>query len=411
MNNFIKRVLAIFRKISYLYLANTVTSIGGFVVVLLLANSLDQSEYGYYKYVFSITGTLGVLSLTGGFRNTVLQSVAKAADGVVPHLFRRNLPLSLPMLLGGITACIWYVGRGNDILGYGILITTFFTILGNNGVIAYGYLNGRRLYLRLLLLQCIQVCVNVLALFIVLRVTNNVLVIIAVSAATTGIVLTLFYFYVQNLLRNKVTDTLINSFGKHLSIMSMISTVMVNIDSIFIFKMLGAEALALYALATPFVDRLIGFLKATYYYILPTFTAQGPQNAYRSLYKKSIVVTAFSLVIYFLYYAFAPIFFELFFPRYIDSVELTRLFALTIPVIAFGILFDAFLDSLIEARRKYIVKLSVTSIRLVTLILFIPHFGIPGVIWSEIIARFLGTCITIILIEHRMRDTKHSQRG
>ncbi len=393
--------------LSFFSLGNLIMTFGGFFSVVILANALSANDYGNYKYVFSIVGTLGALSFTGGFRNTVIQSTAKGMDGIVRYLFKTNLSLSLPMLLGGVAVGCYYFINNNEFLGYAIILATTGSVIGNNGIIAYGYLNGRKLYGQLLTLQSIQSAINVFVLFSITLVTNNVLVIVATSVISTAWILTAFYYYVEKkLLRNKETDTSIITYGKHLNILSVITTVMMNIDSILIFKIIGSQGLALYALATPFVDRIIGFLKGAYFFALPKFTEQGHAGARVHLYTRSLIGLFLGTVVFGVYYVASPILFKIFFPNYLEVINLSRLTALNIPIIAFSILPDAFLDSLAEIKYKYIVKATTTFFRIVLMLLLIFPFGIAGVICSELLARLAGSSMTIILIERYIKRHK-----
>ncbi len=393
--------------LSFFSLGTLIMTFGGFISVVILANNLSVNDYGNYKYVFSMIGILGALSFTGGFRNTVIQSTAKGMDGIVRYLFKMNLSLSFPMLLGGVVVGCYYLINNNEFLGYSIIIATTCSVIGNNGIIAYGYLNGRKLYGQLLKLQSIQSIINILVLFTITLLTKNLLIIIATSVISTAGILTAFYYYVEKkLLRNKETDTSIIKYGKHLNILSVITTVMMNIDSILIFKIIGSQGLALYALATPFVDRIIGFLKGTYFFALPKFTEQGHTSARVHLYKRSLIGLFLGTAVFGVYYLASPILFKIFFPNYLEAINLSRLFALNIPVIALSILSDAFLDSLAEIKYKYIVKATTTSFRIVLMLLLIFPFGIAGVIWSELLARLAGTVATVILIERYMKSNK-----
>ncbi len=392
---------------SFFSLGTAVMTLGGFLSVVILANTISATDYGNYKYIFSVVGLLGVLGFTGGFRNMIIQSVAQGLDGIFVSLLRSNLLLSIPMLLGGIGVGCYYIIHDNELLGYSIMIATLGSILGNNGILAYAYLNGRKLYTKLFKFQAIQSAVNVVALVSVTLLTENLFIIILTQVSTTAILLTVFYYFIKKtMLRNEDVSTSITTYGKHLNILSVITTLMMNIDSVLIFKIIGSHGLATYALATPFVDRITGLLKGTYFFALPSFTSQGHTRARIRLYKRSLLGLFVGFIIFLIYYFTAPILFKFFFPSYTEAIQLSRLFALNIPLIALSILPDAFLDSMAEVKSKYIVKATTTSFRIVLLLLFIYPFGIVGVIWSELIARLAGLVMTIILIERYMKRTQ-----
>lgn len=390
---------ALLRDMSYIYLSGAFMGLSGFLIVIILANHLSQNEYGNYKYILSIVGILSALTLTGGFRNTIIQSVAQGFDGIVRHLYKANIRLSLPMLCASIFVGGYYILHQNTLLGYAIIIATSCAIFANNGVIAYAYLNGRKNYTGLFWVQSVQSVIILCAIYFATVFTTDFLTILITSVLTPAITLTVILMVIKyKVLRNDTLNDKIVQYGKQLSLLGVLTTIMMHIDSILIFKIIGSQGLALYAIATPFVDRIMGFLKATYFFALPKFTEMGTKKAFIRLYQRSFVALCLGIVIYIVYYLCAPIIFELFFPQYIQSISLTRLFAINIPIVALSILPEAFLDSIVEIRNKYIVKSIVFTSRLISLCVFIVPFGIIGVVWSEIITRTIGLLAVLVLI-------------
>lgn len=387
------------KQVGYLYFGGLATGIGGFITVIILANTMSPNDYGNYKYIFSVVGMLSVLSFVGGFRNTTVQSAAKHLDGIVPYLFKQNILLSLPMLIGGFGVGAYYIFKGVAFLGYPIMVGTICSIISNNGIIAYGYLNGRRLYSQLFVLQVLQTVINVAVIFITVLFTKDLSTIFIINVVSGAVVFSAFLLHIKkHLLRNNDVDKKILFYGKHLNAISVMTTIMMNIDSILIFKVIGSQGLALYALATPFVDKIVSFTTATYYFVLPKFAAQQIHEARAHLIRRSLISFSFGLLIYMIYYFTAPILFSLFFPRYIDSIPLTRLFALNIPITALLIFPDALLDSLVEVKNKYIAKTTISIIRIVFMLCLVFPFGVTGVIYSELFARFCGFIVIMILI-------------
>jgi len=399
------------QQLTFLSLGNVSASIGGFVIVILLANILDQNDYGNYKYVFSLVGILSVLSLTGGFRNITLQATAQGYDGFLRYLFKRNLLLSLPMLIGGGGVSVYYFIHDNNFLGSAIGIATITTIIGNMGVLAHAYVNGRKKYKEIFYIQTIQTTLSAVALITITQFRDDLLSIFITSVTTSALTSVLLFLYVQKMyVRNNEIDDKLLKYGKHLNVLSIISTIMMHIDSILIFKIIGSQGLALYAIATPFVDRIIGFFKSSYYFALPKYSEMGSHRARIHLYKRSLLAFLLGWVIFGIYYLLAPIIFSIFFPKYPESINLSILFALNIPLVAISILPEAFLDSLIEARNKYIVKAVTTFVRLVTMLLFIYPFGIAGVILSELIAR-AASLVTILILINKSQKSLTERAG
>lgn len=391
-------------SLSFLSLGSTVASIAGFITVVILSNVLDQNEYGNYKYAYSVIGLLGALSFTGGFRTMVIQSVSRGYDGIVAYLTKRNILLNLPMLLGALGIGGYYLIKENTLIASAVCIVAVSTSFATHAVIASAYLNGRHAYRELLQYQVGISLVNLAALILTVLITNNVIWIIAGTSTSALITSVLFLVHVRRRkIRNETLDTQILHYGKHLNVLNISSTILNNIDSVLIFQLLGSHSLALYALATPFVDRILGFLKTSYFFALPKFTELGPRRARALLYKRSLIAFIIGLGIMGMYYVVAPLFFKLFFPKYLESISLSLIFALNIPLVAISILPSAYLDSLIEIKNKYILHVCTFTTRIVSLLFFIHLFGIPGVIFSELFTRCVSISVIVLLIERHQK--------
>ena len=398
-----------FRHLSLLTASNIVASIAGLLIVILLANLLPHEDYGIYKYVLSVSGFLTVLSFTGGFKTTIIQSVGRGFDGIVDRLYKINPVLSLPMIVGGIGVAGYYYLHGNEALSFGILIATICNVFITNGVIASTYLNGRRDYRKLLGYQTAFSLTSLTSLAATLSVTRDVLIVIAVNTTAMAAVATFSFFVVRKLVRNADVNERVLHYGRHLNFLNVMTTVLQYIDSLFIFHFLGSYSLAHYAIATPFVDRILGFLKTSYFFVLPKFTERGPEWARTHLLKRSVIGLLFGILVFCAYALIAPIAFKLFFPKYLESVSLSILFALNIPLVAVSILPQAYVDSLIEIRNKYVIQSVNFVVRISSLVFFIHLFGIPGVIWSELLTRF-GALVVILVIIWRRKKTPVNQR-
>lgn len=381
--------------------SNIVGMVGGFLTVVILANLLDKNEYGNYKYVYSLVGMLSVLSLTGGFRTIAVQAGALHTDGTIEKLYKTNFPLSILLFAGSLICGLYYILRGNPVIGLSVAIAGMSTVWGNNGIIASSYLNGKKRYWELLMFQGGLILGNLLTLGITILITKNIFVIIAMNSIVTASISTYYYFNIKKrLLKNDLIDKRLLHYGKHLNWLSIASTFNQYIDSLLIFWLLGSEKLALYAMTTPFVDRIIGFFKAGNTLALPKYTELGPRKAREFLYRRSLFGFLIGLSISCLYILLSPILFNIFFPKYLESMKLSWLFSLNIPLVGLATLPNAYLDSLIEIKNKYKLLSAITISRIVTLPIFIILFGVVGVLWSELISRSVGFITMVILINN-----------
>jgi O-antigen/teichoic acid export membrane protein len=379
----------------------------GLIIVLILANFLSPNDYGNYKYVYSMVGILGVLSLSGGVRTTIIQSAAMGYDGILEVLHKKNPLLNAPMMFGAIVLGGYYIFQDNWLIGISVPILTLATIIANNGLLASAYLNGKSLQKELALFQVGIGSVNLIGLSLAVVLTSNVPLIITIASSTVAVASTWSYFYVKRrFVRNTTVDEKIAHYGKHLGLLSIFTTIQQHIDSVLIFSTLGSGALATYAIATPLVDRILGFIKSSYFLVLPKFSEWGPSASMEKIYTRTVVSFSLGLIVWLFYFFCAPTVFGVMFPQYLSAVSLSILFALNIPLAAAVMIPHAYVDSLVEIRNKYILNGAIFFTRITTLPIGLYWLGVSGVIYSELLTRFVGLCILIFIVEKQRKKLR-----
>lgn len=393
--------------VSFLSLGNIFTAIVGLLITIVLANHISVNDFGNYKYVYSIVGILGIFNLTGGYRNVVLQTASRGMDGAALHIHNKKFILGAPMIVSSIILSIYYFYNDNYFLSLSILIISICTLFYTDGLISSSYLNGKKEYKKLFFITASVSLVNIISIFVAIYLKKNLLTIISINTVSIALVSVASFYYVKNnFFTNTQIDKKILHYGKHLNILGVLSTIMQYIDSVLIFSLLGSQSLAIFAIATPFVDRIMGFFKILYFYFLPKYTEHGSIKSKSGLYKRSFYLFIFGILIYGIYFAIAPFIIPLLFPKYSESIGLSLLFALNIPFFAASILPSAYLDSLIEVRKKYIIQSINFIVRITTIFIFIKLYGVVGVIWSEILTRIISICAVLIIINTKKNGTR-----
>lgn len=394
-------------SVSFLSLGNVFTAGVGLLITVVLANHLSVNDFGNYKYVYSVVGILGIFNLTGGYRNVVLQSASRGMDGAALHVHKKKFLFGAPMIVSSFILSIYYFYHDNYFLSFSILIISICTLFYTDGLISSAYLNGKKEYKKLFFATAVVSLTNFISIFVAVFLEKSLLVIISINTMSIALMSVASFYYVKNnFFTNSSIDKKILHYGKHLNVLGILSTIMQYIDSVLIFSLLGSQSLALFAIATPFVDRIIGFFKILYFYFLPRYTEHGSVKSKDGLYKRSFYLFLFGLLIYGVYLVIAPFIIPVIFPKYSESVGLSLLFALNIPFHAASILPAAYLDSLIEVRKKYMIQAVNFTVRIVTILVFIKMYGIVGVIWSEILTRIISFCAVFIIINTRKNGTR-----
>ena len=105
----------------WLTMGQVISSGSSFLLSIAFANLLSKEVYGEYKYIISLFGLLGALSLSG-LGTSITGSSARGYDGVLRKSF--FLCLRWGFLITGVStlASLYYFLNQNFTLGYSLLV-------------------------------------------------------------------------------------------------------------------------------------------------------------------------------------------------------------------------------------------------------------------------------------------------
>jgi O-antigen/teichoic acid export membrane protein len=402
-----------YTKTDMVYLAsvglwNNLTFVTTTVLALLLsvafANLLPREVYGNYQYLISISALLNALCLTG-MGGAVAQSAARGYEGDLRASVRAQLTWSIIPTLIGLAGAVYYVLQGNEILAIGLVIIALLSPSIGTFTIYNAFLSGKREFKRFFVYGSIVNLIYYTAIFITIYFFKNATVLIFVNLATN---LAATAFVYVRMLRvytpNDRTDPKTIPYGAHLSVMNAFSTIISQLDSVLVFHFLGPVQLVVYSLATMLPERFVGALNFI-------GTAAFPKFANRTLaeLRKSIVPQTMRVVLAgafgaLAYVLAAPLLFQLLFPRYLDVVPYTQMYAFII------ILMPANLVSTALQAQRLKAELYVTSfvnpILLIALQLpLLLAYGIMGMLVARLISDAINILIGIALLFRASRKS------
>jgi O-antigen/teichoic acid export membrane protein len=188
-------------------------------------------------------------------------------------------------------------------------------------------------------------------------------------------------------------------FGKHLSVLNILSTIATELDKILVFHYLGAMQLAIYTIALAPVDQIKGILKNVNALAFPKFAEQQASAIKETLAKKITVLTLGSSVIIGVYILLAPLFFNVFFPKYTGSILYSQVIAFTL----IGAIISGFLYTILEARADTkglsFFNISTNILNLAILFPLVYYFGIWGAIGARGVSRFTAAVVAYVLVQ------------
>jgi O-antigen/teichoic acid export membrane protein len=374
-------------------------SLSAFLLSIAFANFLSKDDYGIYKYVLSIVGILMITNLRG-INVSITQSVAQGNEGTAAAGIKTKIRWGL---LGGLLAIIaggYYFFRGNNILGTLLIITAPFLPL-KDSYSAYGaILNGKKDFRRLALYGIIPNIVNAA-------------IIAAVLFLTRSIYFTIFFYFASwtftNFLMLKMTfkahqfndsvDQKSITYGKHVSVMNIISTIAGYFDKLLIFHLLGAASVAVYSIAMAPVTQLNGIIGNINPLASPKFSEQTTDNLKKSLKNKVTKIFYATFAIAAVYILLTTFLFKIFFPKYGDSVLFSQVLALSIPFTIISRFRITALQSRFDKNKLYFYTWSSSILQIVLISLGGYFYGLLGIAISDVIVSVIQYAITSILIK------------
>ncbi len=127
----------------WLTFGQIVSSFSIFLLAIAFANLLPKEAYGTYKYALSLAGILTALTLTG-MNTAVTQAVARGFEGTLKKSFWIQLRWSVLMIFAAAGGSVYYFLRGNEVLGFALIIIGILSPILNSANTYTAYLGGKK---------------------------------------------------------------------------------------------------------------------------------------------------------------------------------------------------------------------------------------------------------------------------
>ena len=371
-----------------------ISSLSAFFLALALANWLPRETFGMYKYILSLIGLFSITTL-GDMITAVTRAVARGYEGsIIPAV-----KIKIKWGLMGSMACLglagYYFWQGNQILTIGLLIGAVFLPFKDAFRLGNALLSGRKNFKGSAKFQVITTIFTALAMLIALYLTNSVIILILTYFASETIIKLINFKIILKKYRPSTKEepgTI--AYGKHLSFMHIVGTIIKNIDKLLLFHYLGAVSLAVYSFSMAAPNQIRSLFKTLKPLAMPKFSQTNIEILKKTLpikiFKLFLIIAPFIIT----YIILAPWLFKIFFPQYLDAVPYSQVFALTLfffPTTFFGNVLNAHA----KTKQQYIITFSINILKLILFLILLPIFGIWGAIYVNLCTRavqsFLNT--------------------
>ncbi len=368
-----------------------------FGLAIAVARFVSKDVYGTYKYVLAIVSVVATLSLSG-IGQAVFQSITRGFRRSLSDGFWANLRWSFLVFIITLTVGGYYLFQGNQTLGLGILLGGCITPFLSGFNLYTSLFSGEKDFRRAAWYG--DVVTNIIP----------ALTLIAVALiAPTALNLVIAYFlanlaaaaysYWRGTRHYRSTadaahDPDLLSYGKHLSLMAVLSGIAGNIDQLLLFHFGGAIDLAIYNFAIAIPDQAKGPLKQLDTMTQARFVNRTTHDIHTSLRNKMLWLTATSIITISVYVIVAPFIYQLFFPAYSIAAAYSQIYALSL----FSMIISpaaSYLSAKKRVRALYVNTFGSSILHIGLMVIGVVWFGLWGLIIARVFIRLGGALLSL----------------
>lgn len=353
----------------------------GVAMSVAFANLLPKEAYGNYKYILSVAGLVGALTLSGITRS-ITRSVAQGYEGSLMQGVKAIAKWSGIILIAALGISVYYFLQGNNLLGAGMLAVAILQPIIKSAKIYEGHLSGKKLFEVQGIYLTLQEVIQAILIIGVLFFTDNALLLVTALLASNAILnATYLWLTLNNYVSNDKNKTETVSYGKHLSVMRVLETGAKHIDKALIFQLLGAAPTAVYSFAYLPTRKFNDFVRSIGNVVLPKFSDRSFEEIRKSLIQKILITLIASLLLTAILILTMPYIFDLLFPTYTESVIYAQWLAGTLIFIPEFLLTQTLIGQE-QTRAMYVINITSDVLRILLLAALITVYGLWGAIYS-----------------------------
>ena len=381
---------------SYLTLGNFAAVFSNFILAFFFARLLPKEVYGTYSYILAWISVFGIFALPGMDR-AVIQSVSNDFESSLILGLKKKIKYGSLGTLAALLLGAYYFYNGNPVLAWAFFVGAVFIPFINSFQIYNAYLLGKKEFktqmLYLILSQLFIALILITAIFL----TQNIVYLVGIYLLAN--LIPSLIFFLRTKLIAKLTgpkDPGIISFAKHLSLINVVSTISGYLDQFLAFHFLGPANLATYTFAVAPPEQIKGLFQSIPDLALPKFSERSEEDLKKTIKRKSIILFIFAALVVGIYILLAPWFYKIFFPRYLDSVFLSQIFALSMLNTPATFIIPA-LTAHKKIKKLYWFNIISPVFQILIMTILTPLYGLIGLILARIIARTFITVTSLII--------------
>jgi len=375
----------IFKHGSFLMLGNIVNMGISFILSVAFARLLPKEVFGQYRYVLSLMTIFSISSLWG-INDSIVQSVARGLEKTFNEGFKIKLKWSLIGSFASIIGSLYFFGQHNNGIAFSLLIVAVFMPIFKAGELFQALLDGRKLFDKRVVYTTIIQIISTLALISTMFISKNLIFLIFTYFFFYGMLRLGAYLLINKKFKpNANDDPQAIPYGKHLSVIKILTIASQEIDKFLVFNLLGGVQTAIYSFAVLPIEYIRSPLQSLQQLALPKLSVGNENDTKKTLPKKLVMISALILVGILIYYILAPYFYEILYPQYLSSVPYSRLFSLSLLVFPISMMMLA-LQAKNRTKELYKSNLVQSVSQIILAIILTPLWGITGIIMARLLS-------------------------
>ena len=382
--------------LTWLFSGQVAVAIAGFLSTVLLARVLTEESFGTYKYLLTLLGMVGVLSLAG-LKSATVRAVAQGYEGDLYRTVKLILRWSGGMIVSAAAIASYYWYMGNDLLAVAGLVMLIAVPLTTAFTTCFQYLNGKQLYRKFALARTIHLATPPAATLVALLFTKDILILFMSFVGgqiLTAVGLFLYVIRAHPPNSNQSPDTV--RYGTHLSFMNILGNLSFQLDKFLAWHLLGPAQLAAYAIATAIPQQLRVFNKIINGVVMPRFSRHSTYSIKTTIVYKMLLLEVFALLIVIPYWLAAPPLFEFVFPKYEEYVIYSQVFSLVLLLFPAALIKGA-LHAHAKTKELYLLNTGIPILKISLLFTLIPLLGLWGLIGTALLLETMSFALSLWL--------------
>ncbi|KND49391.1 MAG: O-antigen export protein [Parcubacteria bacterium C7867-008] len=378
------------------------SAIIGLATAVAFANLLPKDTYGTYQYVLSGVTLLGLLSLPA-MKSAVFYAAAHNKDGSFLEAIRMKMRWNFLSAIAAFGVAAYYLIHGNVLLASSFAIVGLFIPVWE----LYGnyvhYLLGKKHFKDGVIYEAVAQAVNAATIIIILLLTKNLLILLfGFFASWTIARVFLFRKALRAYPPNTERDPEILGYAKHLSLMTVLTTIASNADKMLLWQFLGPIGIATYSFSLTVPSRATNALGSINRLYFPKAVEHELPVIRKVLIGRVFILFTFAVVAAAIYIGIAPYLFGIFFAKYMEAVPYTQALALVIALQPFS-LFSTALSAHARKKELYIANLVPPAIQIGLFLVLIPTLHVWGAVVGILCSRVVEAVLYFVLFLHASR--------